>query len=286
MNDLPAQILELWQARVTAALGGRLNRHWQVEAGGEWAAVRRWFAAETEVRYELDVLKRVAALDWPVPVAIREPLWHAGAWWSLHAWLPGEAPSRTAARARGQLLAAFHRDVRSLAGLAARPGWRPAASVLSDPDTDRLLDAAEGTRPAAVRALRWHLHRARERVSGIDLGGRPLQLIHGDFTPWNLRERPGYPTGVLDFEFARLDDPLAEFALAWRGTHDDVLRGYQDHLSLNEEDWALLTPLWWSHLLEGACQNLRRGTWDDGWTERMLVRRSPLMGLDAAPFPG
>lgn len=39
----------------------------------------------------------------------------------------------------------------------------------------------------------------------------------------------------------------------------------------------MLTPLWWAHLLEDAYSELQRGLPDDGWTVRMLLRRSPLM---------
>jgi hypothetical protein len=37
--------------------------------------------------------------------------------------------------------------------------------------------------------VRWHLERARERVLGLPLQGRPGLIIHGDFTPWNLAHR-------------------------------------------------------------------------------------------------
>ncbi len=110
-------------------------------------------------------------------------------------------------------------------------------------------------------------------------------LIHGDFTPWNLRMQRGVLTGLMDFEFARPADLMEEFALAWRGIHDDVVRGYADHTPLTDEDLALLTPLWWAHLLGGALRDLERGIQDDGWTARRLRVRSPLMGELAAPYP-
>ena len=53
---------------------------------------------------------------------------------------------------------------------------------------------------------------------------------------------------------------------------------------LDDEEWQLITPLWWAQLIEGACYDLRRGVRDDGWTIRKLLQRSPLMGPDAAEF--
>ncbi|WP_158263750.1 phosphotransferase enzyme family protein [Deinococcus arcticus] len=280
----PPELLGRWGLRVQAGLGGRQNQHWQVEAGGQRAVLRRWHGLEAEVRYEQALLRQVSGLGWAVPTPLGEPVVLEGAWWSLHAWVPGEAPAREAARERGRWLAGVQMAFAALP-TPPRPGWRPAHAVLTDPATDALLDRCEARRPQEVRLYRWHLHRARAALEGLDPARRPQQLIHGDFTAWNLRVQGGQLTGLLDFELARPDDPVAEFALAWRGVHDEVVAGFTEVRPLSEEDRALLTPLWWAHLLEGGCGHLRGGTRDDGWTARKLQVRSPLMGALAAPSP-
>jgi Ser/Thr protein kinase RdoA (MazF antagonist) len=63
-----------------------------------------------------------------------------------------------------------------------------------------------------------------------------------------------------------------------------VIAGYDEVSPLEPEEWALLTPMWWAFLIEGACRHLREGTHDDGWIHKMLLRRSPLMGPDAVPY--
>ena len=132
--------------------------------------------------------------------------------------------------------------------------------------------------------LRWHLERARERLAQV--GGRtwPSQVVHGDFTAWNLRFRDGRLSGILDFEAAHWDHRVADFMLSWRGVYDAVIAGYQEVTPLEPHELALLSPCWWASLLEGACEYLRDDTRDDGWIMKMLLRRSPLMGPDATPY--
>jgi hypothetical protein len=63
-----------------------------------------------------------------------------------------------------------------------------------------------------------------------------------------------------------------------------VIHGYEEVSPLELEEWALLTPVWWAWLIDGAYQDMRNGVRDDGWTIRKLLQRSPLMGPDAAEF--
>lgn len=81
-----------------------------------------------------------------------------------------------------------------------------------------------------------------------------------------------------------MDHRVGDFALAWRGKDDDVIHGYAEGAPLEDEEWALVTPLWWAQLIEVGCYDLWRGVRDDGWTIRKLLQRSPLMGPDAAEF--
>ena len=162
--------------------------------------------------------------------------------------------------------------------------WRRAEQILGDPTLDQLLTDHERQRPAEVRILRWHLHRARDRVAGLQLHDRPGIVVHGDFTPWNLRFNNGHLSGILDFELAHWDHRVGDYALAWRGKYDDVIHGYAEVSPLEPEEWALITPIWWAGLIDGACHDMRNGTRDDGWTIKKLLQRSPLMGPDAAEF--
>ncbi len=140
------------------------------------------------------------------------------------------------------------------------------------------------SRAEDVRILRRHLERSRERVSELRLRERAGIVIHGDFTPWNLRFQEGRLSGILDFELAHWDHRVGDFALSWRGKHDEVIFGYDEVSPLEPEEWELLTPMWWAGLIENACQHLEAGTRDDGWFIRKLLERSPLMGRDASPF--
>ncbi|MCG8350867.1 MAG: phosphotransferase [Chloroflexales bacterium] len=112
----------------------------------------------------------------------------------------------------------------------------------------------------------------------------PVGRIRHDFTPWNLRFKDGRLSAILDFELAHWDHRIGDFALSWRGKYNDVLHGYAEVSLLESEEWALLTPLWWASLIDGACQNMRNGIRDDGWIIKKLLQHLALMGPDAAEF--
>jgi len=162
--------------------------------------------------------------------------------------------------------------------------WRRCEAILGDTMVDVVLAQHEQQRPEEIRVLRWHLHRARERIAGLDLYDRPGIVVHGDFTPWNLHFERGQLSGILDFELAHWNHRIGDFALAWRGKYDEVIWGYDEVSPLEPEEWELLTPLWWAFLIDGACQYMRSGIRDDGWTIKQLLRRSPLMRPDSAAF--
>jgi Ser/Thr protein kinase RdoA (MazF antagonist) len=283
-----AEALARFGARLVAPLGGRLNQHWLVEARGMQLVLRRWWQPANEVAYEVRLLERIAALGWPVAPAVDGPVELGGVHWSMAPLLPGEprADKNSAAeqRARGRLLAELHHDLAQIQGLGQRGAWRRCEQTLADPSLDTLLAAYERAEPEEARALRWHLERARARVAGVALHERPGTIVHGDFTTWNLHFHGGRLSGILDFELARDDHRVADFALSWRGRYDEVIRGYDEVSPLAPEEWALITPAWWAHLIEGACSYIRSGVRDDGWTMKQLLRRSPLMGPDAVEY--
>lgn len=282
------EVLQRFGVQLVAPLGGRLNQHWLVERRRERLVLRRCWQSSDEIDYELRLLERIAALGWPVAAAVTGPIERAGHVWTLAPFLAGEPPSTSdplaEQRARGQLLAAFHADLTQLGNFGQRGHWRRCEEILRDQSLDHTLSDHEQECPEAIRILRWHLQRARERVVGLHLTTRPGLVVHGDFTAWNLRFHDGRLSGILDFELAHWDHRIADFALSWRGKYDAIVHGYNDVSPLEDEEWALLTPLWWAQLIDDACRYMRDGSEEDGWIQKKLLQRSPLMGPDAEAF--
>ena len=282
------EVLERFGARVVDTLGGRIRRHWFVDAHGKQRVLRCWTASPAEVIYELHLLEAVSNLGWPVAPALVEPVEFDGYTWCLFPVLAGsprgQVESVSDQRARGRLLAEFHQSLASLLDFGQREGWRRGEEILADQAHDKLLSAHERDLPEEVRILRWHLERSRMRIAPLDPKAFAGMIIHGDFTPWNLHFVNGQLTGILDFEMSHWNHRMAEFALAWRGQHDEVIYGYAEVTPLSTEEWELLTPLWWAWLIEGVCKGLARGRCGDDWAMSHLLRRSPLMGADAVAF--
>lgn len=283
--------MERFGVRSVSPLGGRLNQHWLVDAQGEQLVLRRWSSrSATDIDYEVRLLASIARLGWPVAPAVDSPVELEGQFWCLFPFLPGDPPSeenRSAEhKTRGRLLAKFHTDLTRLAGFGQRSGWRRCEEILGDFSLDRILSANEQKHAEAIRLLRWHLERARERISGLKPQLRSSIMIHGDFTPWNLRFQDGRLSGILDFELAHRNHRIGDFALSWRGAHDEIVHAYHEVSPLDPEEWGLLTPMWWAWLIEGACRDLAKGipVECDDWTVKHLLRRSPLMGPDSVEY--
>ena len=290
------EVLTQFGVRLIAPFGGTRNQHWLVDSRRQrWVLHRWWRSADSidwaSINYEVRLVARLAALGWPVAATVAEPMELAGHAWSLAPFLSGDLPpasdphgGKEEQRARGRLLAQFHAALAQLPEMGQRAGWRRGEEILADPALDAVLAKHEPTCPEDVRILRWHLERARKRVAGLPLSSRPGIVIHGDFTPWNLRFADGRLCGILDFELSRWDHRVGDFALSWRGKYDAFVHGYAEVSPLEPEEWELITPLWWAGLIEGACHDMQNGTRDDGWTIRKLLQRSALMGPDAAEF--
>ncbi len=287
------EILSYFGVRLIAPLGGRLNQHWLVEAQRERLVLRRWWRQAgvdgcASIDYEVRLVARLAALGCPVAATVEGPTELEGHFWSLAPFLPGDSAVShgpgAERRIRGRLLAQFHADLTRIEGFGQREGWRRCEEILADPALDAVLAENERGYSEEVRILRWHLERARKRIANLQPQARPGIVVHGDFTPWNLRFTGGRLCGILDFELAHWDHRVGDFALSWRGKYDEVLHGYAEVSPLEPEERALITPLWWAGLIEGACHDFQRGTHDDGWTIKKLLQRSPMMGPDAAEY--
>ncbi|RYX86286.1 hypothetical protein EON83_03420 [bacterium] len=287
---LPSEaVFRHFGVRLVEELGGRLNRHWQVERGNERFVLRLWAPVWVETMdYEVRLLERLAGLGWPVASIVGEPFEWDGYTWSLSRFLEGEPASlenpAKEQRRRGRLLAQLHEDLKTLDGFGQRGVWRRCEQILADETLDQLLSEHEARHSEGIGIIRWHLERARGRTAEMDLRNQSGMVIHGDFTHWNLRFSGGQLSGILDFELAHLDHRVGEFALAWRGKYDEVVLGYDEVAPLSEQEWQLLTPIWWAFLIEESCQALRRGEGLDEWSTKKLLQRSPLMGTDSAEF--
>ncbi len=288
MLEPDRDVLKTFGVEVVAPLGGRFNQHWLVNRCGEHLVLRQWSATPNDLEYEAKLLERVYALGWPVPPILERRTDAAGRDWSLSAFLSGEPAadknSPREQRHRGRLLAEFHLSLATISDLGQRKGWRRGEEILRDATLEPLLIAFERTDADEARVLLWHLERARTLIAPLEPVVRAGIAVHGDFTPWNLLFQDGKLTGILDFELAHSDHRIADFALAWRGQYDEVIRGYSEVAALEVEEWALLTPLWWAQLIEGACRHIRAGVRDDGWTLKMLLRRSTLMGSASSAY--
>lgn len=294
------EVLAQFDVRLIAPLGGRVNQHWLVEVQGEHLVLRCWGQSPlindallnlASIHYEVRLVACLAELGWPVAATVAGPIEIEGQLWSLAPFLPGDGPTsadpihggREEQRTRGRLLAEFHAGLAQVTDLGQRPGWRRCEEILADPTLDNVLAKNEQGQPEEVRILRWHLERARERLAELQPQWSG-SVVHGDFTPWNLRFTDGRLSGILDFELAHWDHCVGDFALSWRGKYDDVILGYDEVSPLTPEEWALITPLWWAQLIQGACVDIQGGIVGDGWTISKLLLRSPLMGEDAAEY--
>ena len=293
----PATVLGAWDATVTRYLGGRDNQHWLVQANGHPAVLRgsRGRLA-LDLGYELTVLEHLASDGWPVPRPLGGPQESGGGEsWCLFSHLPGSVrhgvESLADQQERGRLLARLHLATADLSGLGQRRGWSSAPEIVDDERFDAGLARYAAYRPVEAGILRWHLDRVRERFAELDAASAPTAVLHGDLMPWNLLYVGSELTGILDFEMTHRNLRVSDFALSWRGKHDGVVSGYLDVCDLDERERALITPALWSWLMIGVADELEHldpdvhvPTFD--WTVPHLLRRSPLMGPDAAPYPG
>lgn len=130
---------------------------------------------------------------------------------ALHEILLTPAARRRSAAAAGSMLARLHDLLEDF-----RPPTAPSTGL-----------NAEGGR---ARPSSWHVDRletlgpgdefmaAATRLRGLDASCRAMDLhssvIHGDFGPYNLLVRRGYPVVIADFELARRDWRLVDVATA------------------------------------------------------------------------
>ena len=277
-------------------LGGGHHQSWRCRRPGGEPVVLRVRPPLGEVSYEHRVAARLDESGWPVPVLVDEPITVEGGLWGLFRWLPGvhrtDAGSPEEQRDRGALLAEIHDTTSGFLDLGQRPGCVEAHDVVADPTLDDNLAAYGVWFPDEARLMAWHLERARARFAELPVDAAPRVVLHGDFASWNLLYEDGRMTGVLDLEATHVNLAVADFALSWRGDADEVVLAYDRRRPLDELDWELLTPVWWSWLFLGVAKaigQMRQGETDPRilrWTVVNLAKRSPLMRGLAPAYAG
>lgn len=144
-----------------------------------------------------------------------------GASWTCEVLRPGapRTPRTVAAwRVHGRLLARLHRDLAALDPGEQRPGlgktWE--LDVLTEAagvgTFNRLVAAFEAEHGELARLIRRERYRNLRELARLGYPELPEQPIHGDFSPKNLLWTGGELSGVIDWEFARRDAALCDFA--------------------------------------------------------------------------
>lgn len=291
------EVMQHWGVTPIEYLSGRSNQHWLVEARGS-RLVLRGYAPEPfdDIGYELAVLRRLRDLGWPVPAPVEEPIHLGGRTWCIFTWLPGVCrPSTDSSgekRARGRLLAELHDSTARIAGMGQRGGFGRSDEMIGDPELVSSIRAYERIYPAEGHIMRWHLDRAQEAFARIDVENAETIVLHSDFTRWNLLFEGERLTGILDFEATHLNYRVADFALSWRGEHDEVIDGYEEVHKLTDLDWELLIPVYWSWIFMGVKKEIsailagKVPPHDFEWQVKHLMRRSGLHVRRVPRYPG
>jgi len=135
-------------------------------------------------------------------------------------------PALAEARARlphdlAKVLACIHTLTPALPELACLPPREPTPALAAVAWALEQLDALPDPYPALELALRWLGRHAPATPQ--------LTLVHGDFRTGNIMLTPTSMSCILDWEFARLGDPLEDIAWLcmrdWRFGKDDLAAG-------------------------------------------------------------
>jgi Ser/Thr protein kinase RdoA (MazF antagonist) len=258
------------------------NAHWLVATPDGYLILRRFGRVRSveEARYEARVIEFLSVRGWPVARPVADPQEIDGHVWSAFEYLIGEPPEATSATRRetGRLIARLQQDLADLVSLGQRPGWIRRDEILSlDPPMEEVLSRCARELPEEIPILIRCAERARARIEELDVDRALRSIVHGDIVPWNLLYTGGVLSGILDFEFAHFDLRVVEFSHSWRGQYLEVIEGFEEITPLDENERALIAPLYWLWLLEFARTSILAGEVPDlSWTMPHIMRESNL----------
>jgi aminoglycoside phosphotransferase (APT) family kinase protein len=198
--------------------GGASKEAWSVDADGERLLVRR-AAGGVIHRHTLSLADEFAVLEAAYEAGVRVPKPHryipdlAGREAFVMERLEGETIGRRIVRMENLPTNLPVQMADELAKIhAIAPSRVP---FLHDASLERMVEELDevGEPHAAIELGLWWLRENRPPV-------RPAVVVHGDYRIGNLVVREEGLAGVLDWEFAHLDDPVRDLAFplvrAWR----------------------------------------------------------------------
>ena len=214
--------------------GGASKEAWAVDAGGEKLLVRR-AAATVMHHHTLTLAQEFAVLEaaYEAGVMVPRPYGYVADLAGREAFamerLEGETIGRRIVQ-KDEFAAAREQLPLQLAEELAKIHAIPAERLPFLPETriDRMADELDefGEPHPAIELGLWWLRENRPPA-------RPAVVNHGDFRIGNVVVDPHGLVGVLDWEFAHLDDPVRDLAFgmvrAWRfGVPEKRLGGLGD----------------------------------------------------------
>jgi Ser/Thr protein kinase RdoA (MazF antagonist) len=268
---------------------------WLVDWQGARGVLRRRPAlADTSAREELtaDVawlhsfLDRLADLGFPSPRPF--PSFGGRSWtiadgllWEIVSFIPGckaGSDDEPSMEEIGGLLARYHAAARRIEVTGQRPGAIPLAGVPDILLSDQLsLACPDPVRAADIRQL------AERLACDLETCGRPETariIIHGDFTNHNVIADgiPPRPTGVIDFQLAHVEVPLADIGYGlWRSGRprqeadcldlarlQRFVRGYATTAPLSPGDASTIPVYLYGRGLQMIAKRVRAGRAETG----------------------
>ena len=229
------EALARWEVGVVAAMaplpgGSSSSPKWIVQSNrGNWVLKCRAASAgdPERIAFAQAFMQAVAARGVPVamPIASRAGRGHervAERAWELFPFIEGERWSRSAGQARsgGDALGTLHAAGLELAwhGHVQAASYHGNLQVLQAlrqvPRAVRKVepDADEVTLGALCESLAQSYTEAAAAVEEAGYAQRDSQVVHGDFHPGNLIFRGDLVAAVIDFDAARLEPAVVDFA--------------------------------------------------------------------------
>jgi aminoglycoside phosphotransferase (APT) family kinase protein len=210
--------------------GGASKEAWAVDAGGEKLLVRR-AAVGVIHKHTLSLRDEYAVLEAAYEAGVKapRPIAYIADLDGREAFVMERMDGETIGRriVRGTVAPQLPREMaEELAKIHAIP--RVRLPFLQEARLERLVeefDEVGEARPAIELGLRWLSENRPPRRGPV--------VVHGDYRIGNLVVRPDGLAGVLDWEFAHVDDPVRDLAFAlvraWRfGVPDKRLGGIGD----------------------------------------------------------